>query len=124
MEGDEGRGGWKIFWEPNCPVNFLCKLPWIGLEPAPACSTEEVSCGYTVGLQSQEPEQGGATLLGQGSGEGNEGWGAQAPGLRVASGVVKQLCLEVEENLSRKWEGSGRPPRAEEQQVPANLRRK
>lgn len=56
------------------------------------------------------------------------GWGrgtkGEEPRLHVASGVVKQLCLEVEETLSRKWEGSGRPPRAEEQQVPANLRQK
>lgn len=33
----------------------------------------------------------------------------------------KQLYLEIEENLSGKREGSGRHPRPEEQQVPANL---
>jgi hypothetical protein len=37
------------------------------------------------------------------------GWG-QGARLLEASGF-KQLCLETEEKLYGKWEGSGRPPR-------------
>lgn len=44
----------------------------------------------------------------------------EEPGLPGASGF-KQLCFEIEEKLSGKWEGSGWLPRPEEQQVSANL---
>lgn len=56
--------------------------------------------------------------MGPGVREG--GWKVKKLGLCVASGF-KQLCLETEENLSGKWEDSGRLPRLEERQVPANL---
>lgn len=102
--------------------NFLWQLPPIGLEPVPACSTE----GAQLWLHCQAPKSttvkgGGACSVGPGVSEG--GLKGKEPRLHVASGF-KQLYLEIEENLSGKWEGSGRPPRPEEQQVPASLCRK
>lgn len=120
--GAEGSGGWKAFGSLVAQRNFLWQLPHTGREPVPACPTEGGWLQLHCGLQSQEWCTEGACSMGPGGG-GARGWKGKEPGLRVASGF-KQLSLEIEENLSGKWEGSGRTPRAGEQQVPANLRRK
>lgn len=82
-----------------------------------AAPQKEVGFSYAVDSRVTNGERRGPAPWGQGV--GGRGWKGKEPGLRVASGF-KQLCLEIEENLSGKWEGSGRTPRAEEQPVPAN----
>ena len=62
-----------------------------------------------------------ACSMGPGVRERGGTWRARSPG-SIWHPDFTQLYLE--ENLSGKWEGSGRHPRPGEQQVPANLWRK
>ena len=79
-------------------------FPPIGPKPAPAHLTEEVAVVTLWAPKSGTVKGGGALPWGQRLQREGRGLKVKEPGLLVASGF-KQLCLEIEENLSGKMGG-------------------